>query len=271
MTMRNAVSRILALAALTLAATAASSGRPPHLLRVCADPDAMPLSDSSRQGFENKIAAVIAKDLGDSLTFVWWPNRRGFITHTLNVGRCDVVIAAPKGFDMVLPTKPYYRATYYFVSRRDGRMHPTSLDDSVLKTARIGVGMMGDEYAMTPPGQALAQRGLGPHLKGFLTYYDADIRPGDIVKAVEDGGVDVAVVWGPLAGYFAKNSSVPLDLTALPDSDTVTGFPFAYDVVMGVRLTDRAFRDTLNMVLARRHGEIDAILKDYGVPLLPLK
>jgi mxaJ protein len=131
--------------------------------------------------------------------------------------------------------------------------------------------MMGDEYTSTPPAQALVQRGLGPHLYGFETYYGTEIRPSDIVDAVETGKVDVSVVWGPIAGYYAKHSSVPLDLIPLPDSDTVTGFPFAYDVAVGVRLTDRPFRDTLNTVLDRHHAEIQAILREYGVPLLPLQ
>jgi mxaJ protein len=262
---------LVASVAATAAFTAAFTARPPHLFRVCADPDNLPFSDSLQRGFENKIADVLARDLGDSVRYTWWPSRRGFISHTLRVGRCDVVIEAPKGYDLVLTTRPYYRSKYFFVVRHDRPVRPTSLDDSVLRTMRIGVGMMGDEYTNTPPGQALAQRGLGTHLYGFHTNYDAEFRPSDIVEAVETGKVDVAVVWGPIAGYYAKRSPVPLDLIPLPDSDAVTGFPFAYDVAVGVRLTDRPFRDTLNTVLDRRQGEIEAILRDYGVPLLPLK
>jgi mxaJ protein len=259
---------VCATAAVTTAA--AFTAPPSHVLRVCADPDDLPFSDSALGGFENKIAAVIARDLGDSVTYVWWPNRRGFIAHTLRVGRCDVVIEAPKGLDIVLTTKPYYRSTYYFVTRHDAATKPSSLDDPILRKMHIGVSMMGEDYALSPPGQALSQRGLGTHLFGFQSYYDPDHHPGDIVDAVSTGKVDAAVVWGPLAGYYAKRSSVPLDLIALPDSDTVTGFPMAYDVALGVRITDREFRDTLNKVIDRRQAAIDSVLHDFGVPTLPL-
>lgn len=261
----------LALAASLTVVTAAFARRlPNHLLRVCADPADLPFSDSLQQGFENKIAVVIAHDLGDSLTYVWWPNRRGFIAHTLRVGLCDVLIEAPTGYDIVLTTNPYYRSTYYFVTRRDKLPKPTSLDDPMLRKSKIGISMMGDDYATTPPGQALAQRGLGPQLYGFLTYYGPNVKPGDIIDSVASGELDMAIVWGPIAGYFAKRAKVPLDLAALPDSDALTGFPFAYDVALGVRITDPALRDTLNQVLVRRRADIDAILRDYEVPTLPL-
>ncbi len=256
--------------AVAVTITAAFTAPPDHVLRVCADPDDLPFSDSALRGFENKIAAVIARDLGDSVSYVWWPNRRGFIAHTLRAGRCDLVIEAPKGLDIVLTTKPYFRSTYYFVTRHDHPTKPTSLDDPILRKLRIGVSMMGEDYALSPPGQALSQRGLGTHLFGFQSYYDPDHHPGDIVDAVSTGTVDAAVVWGPLAGYYAKRSSVPLDLIALPDSDTVTGFPMAYDVALGVRITDRALRDTLNKVIDRQQPAIDSVLHDFGIPTLSL-
>jgi mxaJ protein len=260
----------LSCAALGVVATAAFTAAPSHTLRVCADPDDLPFSDSALRGFENKIASVIARDLGDTVAYTWWPNRRGFIAHTLRVGRCDVVIEAPKGLDIVLTTKPYFRSTYYFVTRHDRPAKPTSLDDPLLRKMHIGVSMMGEDYALSPPGQALTQRGLGAHLFGFQSYYDADHHPGDIIDAVSTGKVEAAVAWGPLAGYYAKHSSVPLDLSPLPDSDTVTGYPMAYDVALGVRITDRALRDTLNKVIDRKQAAIDSVLHDFGIPTLPL-
>jgi mxaJ protein len=238
----------------------------PKLLRVCADPDDLPFSNDKRQGFDNKIAELIANDLGDSLTFTFFRAGRGFIRSTLRAGDCDVVLGVPKGYDLVAATNPYYRSTYYFVSRRDRRVTVASLDDQALSKMKIGVSMMGDDYANTPPGQAIAARGWGPNLVGFSTYYSADTRPEDIMTAVEQGKVDVAIVWGPIAGYFALHSPVPLDLAALPDSDKTTGFPLAYDVVMGVRRGDRLHLSQLNDVIARRKADIAQILKDFGVP-----
>jgi mxaJ protein len=238
----------------------------PKLLRVCADPDDMPFSNDKRQGFDNKIAELIANDLGDSLTFTFFRAGRGFIRSTLRAGDCDVVLGVPKGYDLVAATNPYYRSNYNFVSRRDRRVTLASLDDQSLSKMKIGISMMGDDYANTPPGQAIAARGWGQNLVGFSTYYSGDTRPEDIMTAVEQGKVDVAIVWGPIAGYFAMHSPVPLDLAALPDSDKATGFPLAYDVVMGVRRGDRLHLSQLNDVIARRKADIAQILKDFGVP-----
>jgi len=250
----------------SVAAAQATTAVPAKLLRICADPDDLPFSNDKREGFDNKIAALIASDLGDSLSFTWWPTRRGFVRNTLRAGECDVVIGVPKGYDLVAASDPYYRAAYYVVTRRDRHLAIRSLDDSVIRSLKIGVNMMGDDYANTPPGQALSARGLGANLVGYHTFYDNENRPGDIVDAVAAGKIDAAVVWGPIAGYYAKRSAVPLDLVALPDSDSVTGFPFAYDEVMGVRRGDREHLSQLNGVIARRKAEIAQILRDYGIP-----
>jgi mxaJ protein len=235
------------------------------VLRVCADPDNLPFSNEKGEGFDNKIAALIASDLGDSLAYTWWPTRRGFLRNTLSDRRCDVVMGVPKDYDPIVPSTPYYRASYVLVTRHDRGYTITGLDDPALSKLKIGVDMMGDDYANTPPGMALNQRGLGAHLVGFHTFYDADNRPGASVKAVADGSVDAAVVWGPIAGYYAKQSPVKLDIVALPDSDKVSGFQFAYDVVMGVRHGDRTHLTQLNGVIARRKSDIDQILRDYGI------
>jgi mxaJ protein len=240
------------------------------VLRVCADPDNLPFSNDKQEGFDNKIAALIASDLGDSLAYTWWPSRRGFIRMTLRDKRCDVVMGVPKDYDPVATTNPYYRSYYVIVTRQDKNLHIKSLDDPALDKLKIGVDMMGDDYANTPPGMALNQRGLGKNLLGFETYYDEQNRPGTVVRAVADGKVDAAVVWGPIAGYFAKQSPVKLDLSALPDSDTVSGFPFAYDVTMGVRHGDQGRMAQLNGVIARRKSDIDQILRDFGIPTEPL-
>jgi mxaJ protein len=244
--------------------------RAPHTFRVCADPDNLPASDDKRAGFDDKIAAMMAKDLGDSVFYSWWPTRRGFVRNTLSASDCDVVFGVPKGYDLVLPTKPYYRSAYVAVTRRDRHLKISSLDDSALKSLKVGVTLIGDNYTNTPPAQALGARGINQSVVGFTSFYNADHRPGDIIDAVAKGQIDVALAWGPLAGYFAKHSAVPLDLTVLPDTDRATGFPFAYDLTLGVRRADRGLRDTLNALIDRHRADIDAILRDYGVPLLPL-
>jgi quinoprotein dehydrogenase-associated probable ABC transporter substrate-binding protein len=244
--------------------------RPPHTFRVCADPDNMPAADDKLEGFDNKIAALFAKDLGDAVTYTWWPTRRGFVRNTLSSSDCDVVFGVPKGYDLVLATKPYYRSAYVAVTRRDRHLTITSLDDSALKSLKIGVTLFGDDYTNTPPAQALGARGINQRVVGFTSFYNSEHRPSEIVEAVAKGQIDVALAWGPLAGYFAKHSAVPLDLTVLPDTDRATGFPFAYDLTLGVRRADRGLRDTLNMLIDRHRADIDAILRDYGVPVLPL-
>jgi quinoprotein dehydrogenase-associated probable ABC transporter substrate-binding protein len=241
-------------------------GRPPHTFRVCADPDDLPFSDKQRQGFENKIAALLASDLNDSLSYVWWPTRRGFVRSTLGAETCDIIMGTPQGYDLVLQTHPYYSSDYVVVTRHDRNLHITSLDDSILTSLRIGVNTMGDNYENTPPAHALGARGINEHIVGFSTFYNAEQRPSDIIEAVIKGTIDVAMVWGPAAGYFVKQSPVPLDMTALPDTDKVTGFPFAYGVTLGVRRADRGLRDTLNQALDRHRADIDAILNSYGVP-----
>jgi mxaJ protein len=249
---------------------AAAHTRPPHTFRVCADPDNLPATDDKLEGFDNKIAALMAKDLGDSVTYSWWPTRRGFVRNTLSASDCDVVFGVPKGYDLVLPTKPYYRAAYVAVTRSDRHLKIASLDDTVVKSLKIGVTQFGDDYTNTPPAQALGARGINRTVVGFTSFYSAENRPGDIINAVAKGQIDMALAWGPLAGYFAKHSTVPLDLTVLPDTDRATGFPFVYELTLGVRRADRGLRDTLNMLIDRHHADIDAILHDYGVPVLPL-
>jgi mxaJ protein len=169
-----------------------------------------------------------------------------------------------------LPTKPYYRAAYVAVTRSDRHLKIASLDDTVVKSLKIGVTQFGDDYTNTPPAQALGARGINRTVVGFTSFYSAENRPGDIINAVAKGQIDMALAWGPLAGYFAKHSTVPLDLTVLPDTDRATGFPFVYELTLGVRRADRGLRDTLNMLIDRHHADIDAILHDYGVPVLPL-
>jgi len=238
----------------------------PNVLRVCGDPDNLPFQNRKREGFENKIAELIARELGDSVTYTWWPHRRGFVRNTLRARECDIIIGVPQGFDPVFSTKPYYRSTYYVVSRADENIRLSSLDDPALKKLKVGVNVIGEDYTNTPPAHALGARGIPA--KGYSTYYTDEHRPQDIVNAVANGEIDVAFVWGPLAGYWAKQSKVPLSLVPLADSVDRTGFPFAYNVTVGTRRSDTAFRAQIEEILERKKLDIDRILEEYNIPRL---
>ena|SRR5438105_2961686 len=255
----------LAAAAITHARPALR-GRPP--LRVCADPNNLPFSNERGEGFENKIAVLVARDLGADLRYTWWAQRRGFVRNTLGAGRCDLLVGAPSRLERVLPTAPYYRSSYVFVYRRDRGLAVRSFDDPVLRRLRIGVQMIGNDYANSPPAHALSRRRIVDNVVGFTVYgdYARPDPPARIVEAVARGEVDLAVVWGPLAGYFARRAAVPLEVVPVSPPIDPPSLPFVYDISMGVRRGDNALRARLDDVLARRRGEIEAILDSYGVP-----
>src|SRR5256885_976770 len=213
--------------------------------RVCADPDNMPASNRQLQGFENKIADVIAKDLGASVSYVWWGQRRGFIRNTMNAtlkeGRCEVMIGAPAGYDLVRTTKPYYRSTYVFVYRKDKGFQIKTLDDPILKTVRIGVHVLGEDYSNTPPAHELSKRGIVSNVKGFDTFYSDKNPPGTIIDAVAGGKIDVAIVWGPAAGYFVRHQQVPMAMVPVPSRKG--DLPLAFDISMGVKRGEDALHD----------------------------
>jgi mxaJ protein len=267
---------VLALAAVPGTAPAQESSLRPHLptpglLRVCADPDNMPLSNQKGEGFEQKIAELIGKEWGAKIEYAWWPVRRGFFSRALNGRYCDVAIEAPSGLDMAGVTEPYFRSGYVFITRKDSGLDITSLADPRLKSLKIGINLLHSDAENTPPAMALSRYGVVGNLIGYSTFYTDTDRPEDIVNAVAKKDVDIAIVWGPLAGYFARTSAVPLEIRPLPERDSLSDFPFQFNIAMGVRRRDRALRDSLNAVLERRKPEIQAILKDYGVPLFPIK
>jgi mxaJ protein len=257
------------LALLALAAPSAASPEPPprRVLRVCADPNNLPYSNAKREGFENRIAELVAREMGAELEYTWWAQRRGYVRNTLKAHSCDLFIGVPTGFGPVLATRPYYRSTYAFVARRDGP-RIESFDDRRLATLRVGVQLIGDDYANSPPALALTNRGIVKNVRGYsvIGNYLQPSPPSRIVRAVTDGEVDVAVVWGPLAGYFAKESKVPLRITPVSPEIDPPYLPFVFDIAMGVRHGETALRDSLDAILVARRTEIDGILRRYGVP-----
>jgi quinoprotein dehydrogenase-associated probable ABC transporter substrate-binding protein len=246
----------------------AAAAHGPSALRVCADPNNLPFSNDKEQGFENRIASLIARDLGVPVRYTWWPQRRGFVRNTLKAGVCDVVMEVPSAYELTGHTAPYYRSTYVFVTRADRHLAIRSFDDPALRHLRIGIHMMGDDYANSPAAAALAKRGLGGQVVPYMIYgdYSQPDPPARLIRAVATDSVDIAVAWGPLAGYFAKRSPTRLVLT--PVSQSSQGF--AYSMSLGVRRGDRTWRATLDTELARRRGDIRRILEEYGVPLVPL-
>ncbi|HEY6066832.1 MAG TPA: substrate-binding domain-containing protein [Thermoanaerobaculia bacterium] len=240
----------------------------PRELRVCADPNNLPFSNSKLEGFENRIAEVVARDLHANLRYTWWAQRRGFLRNTLKAGLCDVVMGLPSAIEMAQTTRPYYRSTYVFVTRAARKLRVTSLDDPRLKKWKVGVQIIGDDYANAPPAHALSRRGIVENVVGYSVYgdYSEPNPPARIVEAVANGEVDVAIVWGPLAGYFAKRQRVPLAVAPVSPQIDLPFLPFVFDISVGVRRGDDALKDEIDAVLARRRGAIDGILDGYGVP-----
>ena len=253
--------------ALALAAAPAGAA-PPRQLVVCADPNNLPFSNQAGEGFENRIAALIAKDLSAQISYVWWAQRRGYVRNTLNEAKCDLWPGVASGVEMVATTRPYYRSTYVFVTRADKALAGLTLDDARLRTAKVGVQMVGNDAMNTPPAHAMASRGIIQNVRGYMLYgdYQRPNPPAAIVDAVAAGDIDVAIAWGPLAGFFAKRSAVPLRVEAVTPWLDAAQWPMIYDISMGVRRDQPALRAEVESSLERNAAAIGRILDDYGVP-----
>jgi mxaJ protein len=265
--MRSAFLRLAAAACLLLLPSGGASAD--RALRVCADPNNLPFSNAKEEGFENRIAEVLAQELGASLSYTWWPQRRGFLRNTLMAGTCDVVIGLPKGVEGVATTKPYYRSSYVFVTRGEA---PSSFNDPFLREAALGVQLVGDDGWNTPPAHALARRGIVGNVRGYHLYADYTLPnpPARIIDAVASGEIDVAIAWGPLGGYFASREPVPLSVRPVAPAVDAPDLPMTFAIAMAVRKADTALRDELEAALARRRADIERILDAYGVPRVPL-
>ena len=232
-------------------------------LRVCGDPDNLPYSNQRLEGFENRIAAVVAAELGATPVYAWWPHQRGLVRNTIDAGTCDVIFGVPEGLDFVLWTKPYYRSSYVLAYRSDRGYDLRSLDAPELQELRIGV------HVNTPPEESLARRGLLDNVSTYSLFFDPRgdrDRPRKLLDDLVAGTVDVAVAWGPLAGYAATTSDAPLELVPLADEP---GVPLSFDISMGVAKGNDALKDRLEAAIDRRQSEILAILEEYGVPVVP--
>jgi len=267
--MRSLVSSVVLLAMVALQPSA-SIGAETDSLRVCADPNNLPFSNRAGEGFENKLAEMVAQKFGKAVVYTWWAQRRGFIRHTLWAGDCDLVMGVPAQYDLVETTRPYYRSTYVFVSQTARHLQLKAIDDPQLRSLAIGVHLIGDEGNNTPPAHALGQQGIIDNVRGFMIYgdYREPAPPARLIEAVEHGEIDVAAAWGPLAGYAAKTSNVPLTITPIVADERFAPQQFQFDIAMGVRKGDHALRDRLNDFIAQHLAEIAALLQSYGVPLV---
>jgi mxaJ protein len=257
----------LLIAAALLAPTLALAGT----LRVCSDPNNLPFSNRAGEGFENKIAVLVARDLGDKVDYAYAMQNEKFLKHTLDAHKCDVVMGIAAGTDDLAATAPYYASTYVFVSRRDRNLGVASLADPRLKKLKVGVHLIGDDS--TPPAMALGEEGIVNNVQGFMIQgdYAKPNPPARLIEAVAAKDVDVAAVWGPLGGYFAKRSPVPLTVTPMTGTERFAPLRFRFAIAMGVRKGDEVLRKQLGAVLLRETPAIRNILTTYGVPLVDLK
>jgi mxaJ protein len=253
--------KAIAIAALLLCASSVS-GRE---LRVCADPDNLPFSNRQEQGFENKIATLIASGMHGHVSYVWQRMGRGFVREFIDKGRCDVLIGVPANFRQMLTSRAYYRSTYVFVARRDARIKPASLDDPALRAMKIGVQALDEQYV--PPGGGLARRGMQ---NSIVPFYGVGKNASAIVRAVIHGDVDAALVWGPLAGYLASKQGEALQIFPVKPEMDSPGVPYTFQIAMGVRKGNVALQQELNEILLYRKADIERLLSAYGVPQLEM-
>jgi mxaJ protein len=246
---------------------APASAHVTDILTICADPNNLPFSNQARQGFENKIAELIARQLRRPLAYLWWAQRRGYVRNTLNEAKCDIWPGVASGVDRLASTHPYYRSTYVFVVRADAHLAGLTLDDPRLRSLSIGVQMVGSDGNNTPPAHAIASRGILNNVHGYMLYGNyAQPNPAAIIMtAVEDGDVEVALVWGPLAGFFAHRSPLPLMVYPVTPA-AASSWPMTFDISMGVRAGNSALLEQVNAALTHEQPAIDAILRAYGVP-----
>ena len=233
-------------------------------LRVCADPNNLPFSNEKGEGFENRIAEYLAGKLGKPLAYAFYPGATGFLRNTLNAHLCDVILGMPQGNDLVQPTNPYYRTTYAIVTRAgDGLDGISGLDDPRLKEKGRRIGLV----ANTPPGNILAREGLMGAVKPYRLMVDTRVESPSaaMIRDLESGDIDVALLWGPIAGFYAKNAKTKLTVAPIPETP---GARMAFRIAFGVRHADQNWKRTLNQFIAQNHAELEKILIDYGVPLI---
>jgi quinoprotein dehydrogenase-associated probable ABC transporter substrate-binding protein len=235
----------------------------PDVFRVCADPRNIPFSTESGVGFENKLAEAFAAKLGKRVAYAWYPGSTGFVRNTLGAYKCDVIMGIPQGDDLVQVTNPYYRTSYALLFKPGtGLDGADSLSDGRLKEKRIGV------VAGTPPANNMAAYGLMAKAKPYPLFIDTrfDSSAAAMMQDLANGDIDVGILWGPMAGYYAKQA--PSSVTVVPLTKEKVGPKLAYNISMGVRYTDQEWKRMLNRLIQDNQPDINRLLLSYGVPLL---
>ena len=235
----------------------------PKVLRVCADPRNLPFSNEKGEGLENKLAELFAEKLQKKLDYMYFPQATGFVRMTLGAHRCDVIMGFPQGDELVQGTNPYYRTAYALVAKQgSGLDEVTTLDDARLKGKHIGI------VAGTPPATNMAVNGLMANAKPYPLMIDTrfDSSAAAMIGDLMSGQIDAGILWGPMAGFYAKNASPPLHVTPLVKE--TTGPRLAFRIGMGVRQADQNWKRQLNRLIQENQPTINKILLDFGVPLL---
>jgi len=235
----------------------------PKVLRVCADPNNLPFSNEKGEGFENRIAELLAAKLNKTLAYVWYPQATGFVRNTLGAHRCDLIPGFPLGDELVQSTNPYYRTAYALVIRPGtGLDDLDTLADPRLREKRIGI------VAGTPPATYLAVNGLMRNAKPYPLVIDTrvDSSAQAMMRDLASGEIDMGILWGPMAGYYAKQANPPMRVKLLT-KDT-GGPPLAFRIAMGVRPADQNWKRLLNRLIAENQSDINRMLLGFGVPLL---
>jgi len=238
----------------------------PKVLRVCADPNNLPFSNEKSEGFENRIAELLAAKLGKTLAYVWYPQATGFVRNTLGAHRCDLIPGFPQGDELVQSTNPYYRTAYGLIVRPGSGLDDVHmLADPRLKEKRIGV------VAGTPPATYLAVNGLLRNTKSYPLVVDTrvDSSAQAMMRDLVGGEIDLGILWGPMAGYYAKQANPPMRVVLL--AREAGGPPLAFRIAMGVRPADQNWKRQLNRLIAENQGDINRLLLGFGVPLLDEK
>src|SRR5712675_310133 len=235
----------------------------PKVLRVCADPHNLPFSNEKGEGFENRLAELFAKKLDKTVAYTFFPQATGFVRMTLGSHRCDVIMGFPQGDDLVQGTNPYYRTAYALIAKQgSGLDDVATLEDARLKDKRIGI------VAGTPPATNMAVAGLMANARPYPLMIDTrfDSSSAAMIKDLMSGEIDAGVLWGPMAGYYAKQASPPLHVTPLVKE--TSGPRLAFRIGMGVRPADQNWKRQLNRLIQENQPAINKILLDFGVPLL---
>ena len=233
----------------------------PTEFKVCADPDNMPYSNSKQEGFEDKIAAVLAQELGKKLSFQYAYYRQGFLRNTLNANRCDYVMSTTSDNDSMRTSVPYYRSGFVFVYRKSSGYNITDWDAPDLRKGIIGI------VGQSPPTRPLADHNLMENARPYRLQRDLNFPPSQLVDDLVKGDIDVAIVWGPIAGYFAKQAAIPLVVVPIPEyEDKNVKGKENWNISIGVRNKDKARAEELNKAIENRQADIDKILDQYGVP-----